>query len=107
MRVKFANHAPDFVALCVKENKGGCEFEAVNGGKFFTDSLLNVQTDNVNWIANADLVIEFFFKPVNDGLYFGAGNSEWGLEFKKHGCARADHCLYAFGVVHKRRLAWM
>jgi hypothetical protein len=107
LRIEFADHAPDFVTLRVKENKSRREFETIDGGKFFADSLLNIQTDNVNWAANADLAIKFFFKLVNDGLYFGASNSEGGLKFKKYGCARADHCLYAFGIVHERRLARM
>jgi len=107
LRVECANRAPDFVALRVKINKGGCEFKIVNGSKFHADSFLNIQTDKVNLFTNADFVINFLFKPVNGGFYLGAGNSEGGLKFEQDGRAGADQCLHRFGVIHQRCLARM
>jgi hypothetical protein len=54
----------------------------------------------MDFFANADFVIKFLFKLVNDGLNLGACNSEGGLKLKQDGCAGADHCPHRFGIVH-------
>jgi len=104
LRVKRADSAPEFVALRVEEDEGGCKLEAVRGGEFPADGLLNVQADDVNLSADADLIIEFLFEPVNGRLNLGAGNSIGGLEFEQDGRASADEGLHLFSIVHQRGL---
>ena len=101
MRVKFADGAPDFVALCVEEDKGWCEIEIVHGGKFHAGLFLNVQANDV------DLAAKFCFELVNDGLNCGAANSIGRLEFQQNRGAFADHGLHFLCVFHERGLAWM
>jgi hypothetical protein len=107
LRVEFSDLTPDFIALSVEENKCWREFKIVNRRKFPANGFLNIYTNNMNWNADSVSTIKFFFKLVNGGLNFGASNSIWGLKFKKHGCASADHFLYLFCIVHERRLARM
>ena len=107
MRVEFADHAPDFVALRVKEYKGGGEFKTIQRCKFLADTLLNIEADDVYRRANADGVGQFLFELVNDGLNLGAGNSEGGLKFKQDGGSRTDERLHLFCIVHERGLTWM
>ncbi|MBI5954132.1 MAG: hypothetical protein HY865_20940 [Chloroflexi bacterium] len=57
MRVEAADGAPDLVPLRVEEDEGRRELEAVDGSEFPADGFLNVQSDDVNGLANADLVI--------------------------------------------------
>ena len=107
LRIEYADCAPHFIALCVEENKGGGEFKIIHRREFLADRFLNIQADDMDRIANADSVIEFFFQLVNDGLNLCAGNSVGGLKFEKHGRASADHGLHTFGIVHERCLARM
>jgi hypothetical protein len=90
LRVECADGAPDFIALRVEEDEGGREFKSVRGGKFPADRFLNVQADEVNLFADADLAIKFLFEPVNGGFYLGACNSEGRLEFEQDRRACAD-----------------
>ncbi len=101
MWVERADGTPEFFALRVEEDKGGCELEAVHGGEFPADGFLNIQTDEVNPFADANAIIQFLFEPVNGGLNLGAGNSVGGLKFEQDGCASADQGLHIFGVVHQ------
>jgi len=107
LRVEGADGAPDFIALRVEENESGSEFKTIHGGKFPADGFLNIQADEVNLFADADLAIKFLFKLVNGGLNLGASNSIGGLKFKQDGRACADYGLHLSGVVHQRRLSWM
>jgi len=101
LRVEVADHAPDFIALCVEEDKGWSEIKVVHRGKFHAGLVLNVQANDV------DLAAKFCFELVNDGLNCGAANSIWRLEFKENGCAFADHRLHVLCIFHERGLAWM
>mgnify|MGYP001619909633 CR=1 FL=1 len=105
MRIEYAYCAPHFIALCVEENKSGGEFKAIHWREFHADCVLNVETDDMNFFANANLVIEFIFKLVNGGLNSGTANSIGGLEFKQDGRACADQVPYHFCVIHQRGLA--
>jgi len=40
--IEFTDHAPDFIALRVEENKGGCEIKIINRRKFPADIFLDV-----------------------------------------------------------------
>jgi hypothetical protein len=66
--VETADGAPEFIALPVEENEGGCELEAVGGGEFLADGFLDIQADDVNRLANCGAVIQFLFEPVNGRL---------------------------------------
>jgi hypothetical protein len=104
LRIECANVTPEFITLCIEEDKSGREFETVHGGKFPADGFLNVQAYDVNLPSDADLIIKFLLEPVNGGLNLGAGNSIGGLEFEENGCASANEGLHLFGVVHQRSL---
>ncbi len=93
-RIKFADGSPQFVALSVEKNECGRKFETVNRCEFAANGFLNVQS------YEEDLILEFHFELVHDGLDRGASNSIGRLKFKQDGLARADHLLHLFGIVH-------
>ena len=92
------------MTLSIEENKGGGEFKIIHGCEFHTDFVLNVETDDMNFFTNANLVIEFIFKLVNGGLNYGTANSIGGLELKQNGRAGADQIPYHFCIFHQRGL---
>jgi hypothetical protein len=99
LRVEFAGHAPDFVALRIEEDKGWGEFKTVYGAQFHACLILNVQADDV------DLIAKFLFELVNDGLNRGAANSIGRLEFEQDRRACPNHGLHFFCIFHQRGLA--
>lgn len=101
MRIEVADHAPDFVAFCVEEDKSWGEIKLVHGGEFHTRLILNVQANKLDFFA------KFCFELVNDGLNCCAANSIRRLEFEQHGRAITDHFLHFFGIFHERGLAGM
>jgi hypothetical protein len=42
LRVEFANHAPDFIALRVEENKSWGEFKIIDRRKFPANIILDI-----------------------------------------------------------------
>ena len=98
LRVKTADQTPDFLPLCVEENKCRRVLKIVYGGKFPADFFLDIEADENN------LTFQFFFELVNGGLYGGAANSEGGLEFQQDGFPRADGGFNFLRVVHQERL---
>lgn len=60
----------------VKKDKCRRKHKIVHGSQFAPDLILNVEADNQN------LISQFVFELVDDGLYLGAGNSIRGLEFQ-------------------------
>ena len=99
--VEVADHAPNFITLCVEEDKSWSEIKVVHGSKFHASLFLNVQANDV------DLAAKFCFELVNDGLNCGATNSIWRLKFEEDGRARPDHRLHFFCVIHQWSLARM
>jgi hypothetical protein len=101
LRFETADRSPKLIAFGVEENKGGREFEPVQGREFLGDILLNVQTDDLN------LITQFLFELVDDGLESGANNSIGGLEFEQDRYAIPDHGLHLPGVIHQGGLSRM
>jgi hypothetical protein len=66
-RVKAADLAPEFVAVCIEEDKGGGEAEVVKGSQLTSGRFLDVQTDNPYF------VFQFILEPVYDGFDPRAG----------------------------------
>lgn len=81
LRVEFADHAPKFIALCVKVYEGGGKLKIVHGGEFHTYFFLNVDMND------EDVFSKFFFELVHDGLHRHAAYSIWRLELKQDGFA--------------------
>jgi hypothetical protein len=62
LRVKLADHTPDFISIGVKVDEGGCEFKAIYRRKLHANLFLDVEADDM------DLIVKFQFELVNDGL---------------------------------------
>ena len=69
LRIETPHFTPEFITIPIEVNERGCKFKAVDRGQFSPDLLLYVQTDN------KELVDEFIFELVHDGLDLSAGNS--------------------------------
>lgn len=54
-----------------------------------------------------NLIANFQFELVHDGLYRDAAYSVGGLEFEQDRLSRADHCLHFLCIVHEQGLARM
>jgi len=94
LRVEIADHAPEFIAFCIEVNEGGGEFKAVQWSELHADLFLYVEAND------EEIIADFLFELVHDGLYRYTAYSVGGLEFEQHGFAGADHCLHLFGIVH-------
>jgi len=92
--VKFSDHAPDFAALRIEVNKSGGEFKTIYRREFHADGFLNIEANEM------DLIADFLFELVHDGLYRYAAYSVGRLEFEQDGFASPDHCLHFFGIIH-------
>ena len=75
--VEFADHAPKFVALCVKVYEGGGKLKIVHGAQFHTYFFLNVDMND------EDVFSKFFFELVHDGAIDNTAYSIWRLELKQ------------------------
>lgn len=99
--IEAADFAPQLVALRIEENECRRVFEVVNRLQLVTSFALNVDVDNVDFIA------QFLFQPVHDGFCCGAVNSVGRLKFEQDRFATTDHLLDSFGVCHQGRLPRM
>lgn len=99
LRVEGPDGSPDLIAFCIEINKGRGEFKSIHRREFLADVFLNIQPNYM------DLVAQFCFQLVNDGLNRCAAYSIGGLKFEQDRRACADHLLHQFGVVHEGRLA--
>lgn len=57
LRIEFANGAPDFITLVIKEDEGWGELKIVNGSQFPSSVFLNINADDVDGFANAYIAV--------------------------------------------------
>jgi len=96
--VEAADLSPDLTALWVEEDKGWRKLDAKDRCQFVTDGFMDVDADDL------DLVAQFLFQPIDDGLDLGANNSVGRLKFQQDGVAGADRRLNRYRVLQQRGL---